>query len=267
MPLLNLISQFCGNLARVRIPKSLRRAALGAYASIYGVEIAEASNAISDYPSLADFFVRELRPECRPFTPDGLGSPVDGVLRGAGAIQAGMLECIKGRDYTLMQFLGDREIAQPFREGLYLNFYLSPRDCHHVFAPIDLRVQQVRHIPGGLWPVNDWGLRVCPAVLAQNERVVVLAECSYGPIVLVMVGALNVGSIELSFTKLRTNLETKQFAPMDYRGKNPLVLARGQKLGTFHLGSSVVILLSDAKLAAAVKPSAGSRVKFGERML
>jgi phosphatidylserine decarboxylase len=236
----------------------------------YGIDPATAARPLTAYPSIGDFFTRDLAPGLRPIG-SGLVSPVDGRVRGTGPITAGQLEQIKGKTYTVSDFLGDERfaplgdvpLAPRYNGGTYLNFYLAPPDYHHIHSPVSGRITAVRAIPGALWPVNDRSIRVVDRLFAINERIVVTIESSRGLVTVVMVGATNVGRISLTFDAIRSN----RFPPRQQRVvyAEPPVIAAGDRLGTFHLGSSVVVLFEPGMFEltrATVQP--GQSVVYGQ---
>lgn len=217
MYFLNIISHIVGYLARIQLPKYFNQALIGWFIKRYNVETDEVTKPIESFPSLADFFVRDLKSRMIGATPV---FPVDGTLRGFGAIHQGMLEQIKGKEYTLGELFEDQAEANLFEGGTYLNMYLSPRDYHHVHMPVTGSIAKVTHIPGTLFPVNDWSITRVDRLFCKNERLVFYIDSDIGKVALIMIGALNVGS-------------------MTYSDKKHIEI--GERLGTFHLGSSVVL--------------------------
>jgi phosphatidylserine decarboxylase len=240
---LTYLSWFLGKLANLTLPKPLATLTVRMFSGAYGIDSSLATRPIEDFRSIGDFFTRDLRPELRPMG-DGLVSPVDGTLRSVQNIEAGdMLTQVKGKSYSLESLLGDDELSHRFVNGQQWNFYLSPKDAHHIHAPIDGRVLRTVQIPGKLWPVNDWALRSVEGLFAVNERIVSYIDTALGLVAVVMVGATNVGRISLAYSQMETNLR-----PWAKKGKqvihhNPAIpITKGAKLGTFKMGSSVIVL-------------------------
>jgi phosphatidylserine decarboxylase precursor len=148
------------------------------------------------YASFNDFFIRELKPGCRPKAAAPLISPVDGVISQMGAITAGRLMQAKGKTYTLQALLGvpETEVA-PWVGGTFMTLYLAPKDYHRIHMPIAGRVVKTQYLPGKLFSVQPLTTRVIPQLFAQNERVAVWFETALGPMVMVLVGATIVGKI------------------------------------------------------------------------
>lgn len=259
----NHLSFLIGVLSRVCFPRPVQQFLLRAFCRLYQIELGELDTDLQSFTSLASFFVRELKAECRPLG-EGLLSPVDGVLSSFGPVIAGKLEQIKGKTYSLSSFLRDEEAARHFADAFSLTFYLSPRDCHHIFSPGDFQVKRLWHIPGTLWPVNSWALHHIPELFSVNERVVVELEDQGARVLLVAIGATGVGSIGLSFLPLRTN-ENPFVTGREikvYQLNDAVRLKKGERLGTFYLGSTVVVLFEHDYFVPGARCQVGP-IKYG----
>jgi len=263
---LNLVSAFTGSLARATRPRRVIRLLIRVFCEVYRIDLSDARRPLHEYTSLDDFFTRELRDGARPIG-KGVVAPADSVLTEHGRIQNGMLIQAKGRMYSLERFLGSRTFAADFDGGCYLTFYLAPPDYHRVHAPCSGTVTELVHIPGRLWPVNRWAVSNVPQLFCENERLVIRLQSEFGPVAVVMVGALNVGSIETPFSDLRTNgwaaLRRRQHATISL--PEPRFIESGEGCGTFHLGSSVVVLLPPLSFEF-LSAKSGSRVRVGETL-
>ncbi len=156
-------------------------------------------------------------------------------------MENGKLEQVKGKTYTLARFLGDEENARRYEHGSYFNFYLSPQDYHHVHSPVGGGIARSVHIPGKLWPVNDWSLENIDELFSINERVVTYVDGDLGRVAVVMIGATNVGKISVTYDSFISNSDAERTVARDY--PSPMPIAAGARLGTFHMGSSVVVLV------------------------
>ncbi len=224
----------------------------------------EAEFPIEAYSSIAKIFTRRLKPHIRPVQ-TGVVSPVDGTLRAHGVITDGSLPQIKDRTYSVAQFLGDSVLASRFSGGYFFSLYLSPRDYHRVHSPYDGRVVFRRHIPGKLWPVNDWAMSRLEGLFTINERVVMGMETKLGLMAVVMIGATNVGKISLTFDPLITNRVCAAAQQERLAVFQPGVSVRaGDELGMFHLGSSVVVLFEAGRISD-VQAELGP-VKYGQTL-
>lgn len=239
-----------GRLARSRASRWLTRA----FVRAYKVDLAEAEGTIEAYPTLEALFTRRLRPGCRPVDPDpdAVVSPVDGTCAYAGPSRDGIIEVAPGRPLRLADLL-DAPVEGE-RDAIVL--YLSPRDYHRVHVPREGRATAWRYVPGTLWPVFPAAVRRVPNLFARNERVVVRVETAQGPMDVVLVGAFGVGRITMELCDLVTNAGGRRAA-----GTCDAPLERGAELGTFHLGSTVVLVTEPGRWQITVQP--GDTVRLG----
>ncbi|QEA14082.1 archaetidylserine decarboxylase [Comamonas flocculans] len=233
----------------------------------YGVDMAEAAQPdIAAYPSFNAFFTRALKPDARPLATCDLICPVDGQISQFGSLRQGRLLQAKGHDYSATALLGaDAALAARFDDGLFATLYLSPRDYHRVHMPCRGRLLRMRHVPGSLYSVNPVTARHVPGLFARNERVVCLFDTDFGPMAMVLVGATIVGSI---CTSWHGQVNPPRGAPMrhwDYTDQD-IVLAQGQEMGRFQLGSTVIVLLPRGELRWSENWSAPGAVRMGEAM-
>ena len=259
------LSRVTGRLSELRLPPVVLRRLLRAYVRAYGVDMDEARLPLESYPTFNAFFTRRLREGCRPVCaePGVVTAPCDARLSSIGKVPAdGRLEAVKGRDYSIEALLGSAEDARPFRSGVHATLYLSPAMYHRVHSPVDGLVRAWRYVPGRLFPVNPAGVRSIPGLFTRNERVAVFCDTdAHGPAAVVLVGAANVGRMSLAFTDLVTNrgaAGVREEPPQSVR------LSRGDDLGAFNLGSTVVLLVADCVLAPAAR--AGDVVRMGQAL-
>jgi phosphatidylserine decarboxylase len=246
------ISRPAAWLADSHAPGPLLRSAIRAYIRAYHVDMSEVAEPITSFASFNAFFTRKLRDGARPVD-GGAGvivSPCDSQLAASGAIGPdARIEQVKGHTYTVAALLGHEKEALPFAQGVYATLYLSPSMYHRVHFPVDGKVRSWRYVPGRLYPVNSIAVRHVPELFAVNERVAVHIDTEqFGPVVAVMVGATNVGRITLSFTDLMTN---RGQPAARVEAPTPIPVRRGDELGAFNLGSTVVLLAADPNLELA----------------
>ena len=258
------VSWFVGTMANLPLPRPLANLLVGWFSRAYNIDTSLAIRPWQSFPSIGAFFTRDLRPEVRPMA-DGIVSPVDGTLRSAQNVSGvGDVTLVKGRDYSIASLLGNDDLAGRFVQGQVWNFYLSPQDAHHIFSPVDGKIVKSVHVPGKLWPVNDWAISAVDGLFVVNERVITFIETDDGLVAVVMVGATNVGRIALSYAPIETNR-----APWKRHVQKSLVhtpaisVARGDKIGTFKMGSTVVLVFEKrpfdlAKTGTQVKVTYGS---------
>jgi phosphatidylserine decarboxylase len=239
-----------GRIARSRASRWLTRA----FVRAYQVDLGEAEGTLEHYPTLEALFTRKLRPGSRPVDadPDAIVSPVDGTCAYAGPSEGGVIEVAPGRPLRLSDLLDGPVEGE--RDAIVL--YLSPRDYHRVHVAREGRATSWRYVPGTLWPVFPAAVRRVPNLFARNERVVVRVETDHGPMDVVMVGAFGVGRITMEVCDLVTNAGGRRAA-----GALDAVLARGAELGTFHLGSTVVLVTEPGRWRITVQP--GDTVRLG----
>jgi phosphatidylserine decarboxylase len=259
------LSRVLGRLADVPAPASLLDRAMRAYVRAYDIDMSDYVVPDGGFRTFDDFFTRRLKPGARVVDtdPDVLVSPADGRLEDIGPIDLGATCRVKGRLYEIGELLGETVDAARFDGGQYFIVYLSPRDYHRVHAPVTGRVTQLRHVGGTLFPVNAIGLTHVPRLFARNERVVVHQHDErHGEVVSIMVGAIGVGRIEMSFDDLKTNVGRSRGGVRRY-DNGETRLERGGELGIFHLGSTVIVITRpEARLRPVRNP--GDMVRMGE---
>ena len=257
------LSWFVGHLIRLPLPGPLARLSIRVFAWLYSIDPSMATLPLSGYRCIGDFFIRDLRPELRPIG-EPIVCPVDGTLRSCCDLDAnGEITQVKGISYTLSELLGGDVLTSRFEHGQLWNFYLSPQDAHHIHAPVDGEIVKTVHLPGALWPVNDWALRSIPGLFAVNERVVSFIESDLGLVAVVMVGATNVGRIRVSYLDVETNKAPwKRSAPRTFAHSPSIPIVTGAKLGTFKMGSSVLVV-TERRLVATDGVREGTKVRYG----
>ncbi len=262
----NLVSYVAGKLMYLKLPRVLRQKAIRSFAQIYQIDLQEAEKPIDHYDSIGDFFTRKLKEGVRPLAHSDYVHPADSQMTARGEIQQHQLIQAKGRSYSLFHFL-DTPPSETWSHGFFITYYLCPTDYHRVHSPIEGWVKEVRYIPGQLWPVNDWSVTHIDELFLKNERVVVEMNSDKGPLTLVFVGATNVGSIQLFCEpSLRTN-HTHVRKPQTWTyPEKTLLIQKGQELGMFCMGSTVIVVASQAwqqELSAITQDQRPQMVKVG----
>jgi phosphatidylserine decarboxylase len=239
------VSQLTGAFAKSKTSRHF----IPHFTKTYGIRIEDAEKHISEYTSLNDFFTRRLKPGLRPIVgePNVVLSPVDALITGMGAVQDGLLLGIKGQDYTIEELLNRSPRTINYKNGFYFVLYLSPTDYHRIHSPITGEILEKEHVPGKVYPVNEFGLRFMRRVLSRNERLITFLQHDAGEVAVVKVGALNVSSIQ-------------------YADALPDHLERGQELAYFEFGSTVVLLMEDNTFSPRNDLLVGSKVKMGEAL-
>ncbi|HEX3031876.1 MAG TPA: archaetidylserine decarboxylase [Bacillota bacterium] len=268
LAMLNLIPR--NSLSRLagRITGSgLSRRLIPLFVQRYDIRHEEAEKAVGEYDSLRDFFIRRLRAGLRPVDMDeqAVVSPVDGLVAVAGTIDQGMLLQAKGIYYSLRDLLGGDELqAKRFTGGTFITIYLSPRDYHRIHMPTGGRLQGYTYVPGTLFPVNPFGVRAIKGLFAKNERLITYFATKIGLVAMVKVGATIVGSVKVTYSDVSTNarggrLSREQF----HQGPE---LGKGEELGWFEFGSTVILLFEKDRLVLDGSIGPGTRLKMGERL-
>lgn len=257
------ISQVFGKFASKEHGSMFQKLINRAYVKIMGLDMSDFESP-DKYPTLNALFTRKFVHK-RSFSHDSLDmiSPCDSLITAVGAIEETLALQIKGMNYSVDEVLGENishEAKKSIHNGVFANFYLSPRDYHRYHAPIDMQVLHAIHIPGKLYPVNIPSLKKQVNLFIENERVVLECLSSDGKrFFLILVGALNVGEMEVSFEpRIRTNVSLK---PSHYSYKE-LYLTKGDDFGCFRMGSTIVMLCEKGMVEMGI--STGHNVRFGQ---
>lgn len=211
------------------------------FAAKYDVNMDEALNSdLSSYASFNDFFTRELKDGARPIADNALVSPADGAVSQLGKIELGRCFQAKGRDFGVTELLGgDSDRAQPFLNGDFTTIYLSPKDYHRVHMPCAGTLKETVYVPGDLFSVNPTTAQGVDGLFARNERLVCMFETEYGPMAMVLVGAMIVAGIETVWSGQVCPLP-KEAQVQDF-SQGEIKLGKGDEMGRFKLGSTVIL--------------------------
>ncbi|MGK2888304.1 MAG: archaetidylserine decarboxylase [Candidatus Malihini olakiniferum] len=237
----------------------------------YKVNMQEAQHPdTTAYRTFNDFFVRPLRPDVRSIDPHAhrLVQPADGVLSQMGTIVEGKLIQAKGHNYSLEALLaGNYMMAEHFRDGLFATTYLSPRDYHRVHMPCDGVLREMIYVPGELFSVNLFTADNVPNLFTRNERVICLFDTDFGPMVQILVGATIVGSIETVWSGTVTPPSEGIIKRWTYPAAcetDAITLKKGEEMGLFKLGSTVINLFAPNKLQFAAHLNIMGVTRVGE---
>ena len=233
----------------------------------YGVDLSEAvdSNPVS-YRSFNEFFTRPLRSGARPLADADFICPVDGTISQFGRIEHDQIFQAKGHHYSTTALVGgDGELASRFTDGAFATLYLSPRDYHRIHMPVDGRLRRMIHVPGELFSVNPATARGVPGLFARNERVVCVFDADFGSFVLTLVGATIVGSMATVWHGTVNPPRGGQIREWRY-DEQRVWLRKGEEMGRFLLGSTVVLLFPRDTLRFHPAWTAARAVRMGERM-
>lgn len=233
----------------------------------YKVNMAEAANSdIRSYATFNDFFTRALKHDARPLADAQYVCPVDGAISQFGCIAHDQLFQAKGHTYSTTALVGgDANLAAQFQDGSFATIYLSPKDYHRIHMPCDGRLTRMIYVPGDLFSVNPVTARGVPGLFARNERVVCLFETANGPLVLTLVGATIVGSMATVWHGLVNPPRSAEVRVWRY-DEQQIELKKGDEMGRFLLGSTVVMLFQKEALQFNPRWAATLPVRMGEVM-
>jgi phosphatidylserine decarboxylase len=246
------LSRLIYHITRSRRPV-LKNLLLRGFLRGYKVNMAEAEQADPfAFASFNEFFTRALRADARPMAlePSVLASPVDGNASQVGIIDAGLLLQAKGHHYSLDELLaGDRTAGDRYRGGSFTCIYLAPYNYHRIHMPCAGRLRSTVYVPGDLFSVNSMTVNAVPRVFARNERVICEFDTPAGPMAVIAVGALFVGSMELVHCGEINPPPRARYAPMPISVGVGTSFAKGAELGRFNMGSTVILLFGAGRVA------------------
>ena len=264
----HLLSRGMNAFARLRA-RPLKNLTIRAFLGLYSIDMTEAENPDPrSYETFNAFFTRALRPGARPLdaSAGAVVSPVDGTVSQAGPIERDMLLQAKGIEYSAASLLGDDPtLAGRFDGGTFATLYLAPYNYHRIHMPMAGTLSRARFIPGDLFSVNAATAASVAGLFARNERIACVFETTVGPVAVVLVGALFVGSMSLAWSGdvvAAPDGRPRDVAP----GGGPVTLDKGEELGRFNMGSTVILLFPPGAVQLEPSLTAGATVRMGERL-
>lgn len=262
----HLLAHIMYKVARSEWP-ALKNLLITEVASRYAVDVFEAENPhLESYPSFNAFFTRALKADARPVSSrhDSIACPADGKVNHAGRIHKGHLIQAKGHDYGLMSLLaGDLALTEEFLEGSYATVYLSPKDYHRVHMPVTGRLREMHFVPGKLFSVSEATTQLVPELFARNERVICIFDTLAGPMAVILVGAIFVGSME---TIWEGEVRGPGSDPTIWRypEQQAITINKGEELGRFNMGSTVILLFPEDRTHWEKALQPGVAVRMGQ---
>jgi phosphatidylserine decarboxylase len=264
----HLLTAIVFRLAAIRATP-VRRFLILQFAKLYGVDTGEAELPVPDgYASFNEFFTRKLAAGLRPIdaTTGAIVSPADGTVSAAGQLDKGTVLQAKGLSYSLADLLmTDTADADGFRGGDFMTVYLAPYNYHRVHCPLDGELVAARYVPGSLYSVNAGTVSLLPGLFVRNERLILHFDCAHGPLIVVFVGALHVGSITTPWTgqiRPRRKGVVQDLAIRD--GQHSRQIRKGELLGWFNMGSTVIVLTPPGAFRFAPELVTGRTVRMGQ---
>ena len=259
----NGFSRFCGIIAELRLPGIFLIPMIRLFIKAFRVDMSEAIEPVTAYPTFNAFFTRRLKPETRPInSPSNVViSPVDGTIGQFGLIVKGNMIQAKGLNYTIADLLDDPARAREYEDGHYITFYLAPHNYHRIHSPVSGTIKHCTYLPGQLWTVSPLGVNHVRNLFPRNERIVSYLETSRGECAVIKIGATVVGKVKLSYHSLETNCFSATRTEVALH--HPYVLKRGDELAVFELGSTVICCFKPGQIHWHPL-SVGQSVRLGE---
>ncbi len=255
-------------IARIRNPR-VKDFLITKFARAFDVNLEEVKLAVpDDFSTFNEFFIRELKDDAREIDDDddALVSPVDGTVSYAGDIRADNVFQAKGIEYTLGDLLAtDLEEVERYIDGRFATIYLAPYNYHRVHAPFAGELVAARYVPGDLFSVNEATVSRLRGLFRRNERLVMHFRTNFGPAVLIFVGALNVGSISTPWTGEIRPRKAGVVDALDL-SSHPTEVAKGDLLGWFNMGSTVILLMPPGACEWDDDLEPGETLRMGEEI-
>ncbi|MGA2655437.1 MAG: archaetidylserine decarboxylase [Gammaproteobacteria bacterium] len=233
----------------------------------YNVNMDEVADSnLAAYPTFNAFFSRALKKGARPIVglPEAIASPADGTIAQIGIADKNQLIQAKGHLFTLEDlFAGDKALADTFINGHYSTIYLGPPDYHRIHMPLTGTLKQMIYVPGKLFSVNENTVNDVGGIFARNERVICVFDTKAGPMAVIMVGAIFVGSMVVTWDGMVAPNRYNTITKKTYADK-PIHLARGDEMGYFLTGSTVITLFAENKINWQSNLHNNSTIKMGQ---
>ncbi|PKL16206.1 MAG: phosphatidylserine decarboxylase [Spirochaetae bacterium HGW-Spirochaetae-5] len=260
------ISRVFGYTSLIPIPEKLMEKIILWYSAKYGVNLEEAHIPAEGFKTLNKFFTRTLKPGARIIDPDRLSvvATTDSRVDMYGDITDDSILQAKGVDYSLRELVPSIE-AEKFINGKFITLYLSPGDYHRIHTPVSGRITGFFNIPGKLFTVQEFMVKGLKGLFAINERLITYIETDYGAVAVCKIGAINVGKISLSYDNSVTNKIFRSKNEHIYDEDKKPVVEKGDEIGIFNLGSTVIILFEKGMMEFS-ELKFGQKVKMGERI-
>ncbi len=259
------VSRVIYKLTRIEsrfVPKTIQ-----IFSNAFKVNLDEAVNPDpKSYKSFNQFFTRELKPGLRPLADSALVSPVDGTVSQYGKISDGLLMQAKGMNYSLNKLLGgNQQLSDQYANGQFITIYLSPKDYHRIHMPCAGELTEQIHVPGRLFSVAPHTVKTVSSIFARNERVVAQFNTEYGPMAMVLVGAINVAAIETVWDGLITPPKGKALSSKRYDDQS-ISLEKGEEMGRFNMGSTVILVFADKSPQLDQSLQLGNSIRLGDSL-
>lgn len=262
----HILTRAVGLLASARMGKATTFA-IEQFAKFYNINLDEMVGNVSDYQTFNDFFARPLKNNARPIDSEttNIVFPADGKISQFGNLKDNFQLQAKGHYFTTESLLADEKDAKYFKDGSFMTVYLSPQDYHRVHIPLKGKLLKMTHIPGELFSVNPLYVRNIPELYSRNERVICLFETEIGKMAVILVGATIVRSISTAWAGTVAPTKSSEPAVTEYT-KQKFEYAKGEEIGRFFMGSTVICLFEANKIEFAKDLVTEQKVKVGTKM-
>lgn len=254
----NQLSAFFGYLSNKHFPKFFLKYVINKYIKSYNISIEKYDFDINNVNTFNEFFTRKLKADSRKLS-TGIISPADGIVGQKGAIISQQLYQVKGKEYTLKELLHEENT----KLKSYITVYLSPVDYHRVHAPFDIQINRVKYIPGTLFSVSNKSIHSEDKVFCRNERIILFGDSSYGNFAIVLVGAIVVGKIKLSFEPKLVSNNKQKAETITYSA--PINIKKADEIGYFEMGSTVILCTENESLNNNLIQQ-DEKIMFGEKI-
>jgi phosphatidylserine decarboxylase len=259
------LSRLILRVTRVRAPW-FKNWLIRGFFKLYAIDMSDAVQPDPlSFASFNEFFTRELKTGARPIAPgpEEIACPVDGTISEAGRIEGDRLLQAKGRNYTLNELLADQSWAKHFDGGSFATIYLAPFNYHRIHMPLRGELRETVYVPGRLFSVNAATAAQVPRLFARNERVLTLFDTAFGEVAVILVGALNVGSMATVWAGDITPAARRVVTTLPPQA---VTLAKGAELGRFNMGSTVILLFQEGRARWHPDTRAGATVRLGQSL-
>jgi phosphatidylserine decarboxylase len=255
----NSISRLAGKFAKTKWPKFILSSAIKLYCKHYSIKLEDYQIPFEGFKTFNEFFTRKIRPELRPLS-EGIISPVDGSVYDFGIVNDEKKIFVKNQHFSVQDLLHQKD--NRFKSFAVL--YLSPSNYHRVHAPFDIKISRIKYIPGNLRSVREDKVQKTDNLYCKNERIVLYGDSEYGQFAFAFIGAMIVGKIKLSFEQKATS-NMRKACCTELKYEETITIKKGDELGYFELGSSVIILL-DSPVFTTISLKQNSEILLGQKL-
>lgn len=236
----------------------------------YKINIKEAQKTdISKYKTFNEFFSRNLKKDIRPYDsdPNVIIQPAEGKIVHLGIIEKNQIIQAKNHYYSLDSLLAeDYQISNHFYNGNYIVIYIGPENYHRVHMPCDGILKEMIYIPGNLFALHNTNVNNIPNLYARNERVICIFNTKFGLLAQILIGSTIVGSIETSWYGKVNSFREGIIKKWKWNKENNINLHKGEEMGLFKMGSTVITLFPPKKIEFLKDLYSGKKIYCRENL-